>query len=167
MSNFGILAFDPGGTTGWALFHADRMPTINGFEYSNQKWSCGQLGPGPHHNEMYHLMEQMAVQYFTVVIESFEYRNKERPGLELVSREYIGVAELFGKQRNVPVVQQSASQGKVKTRSFVRKVNLERLGLYRPGWGHAMDAYGHMLYYMINTGNVMREELLRKGWRVE
>lgn len=169
MANYGILAFDPGGTTGWASFQCDQIwnPLEEKFEYVDRKWTCGHLHYKnmDHHRTLYNFMGQMHVEKFQMVTESFEYRNKPRPGLELISREYIGIMRLYAQQRGVALTQQTSSQGKITPNSFVKKANLEKLGLWSSGWTHAMDAYGHLLYYMINQSMEIRDELLLKGWK--
>jgi len=56
---------------------------------------------------------------------------------------------------------------KLTKKSFVRKENLERLGLWVKGgastYNHQMDAFGHLLQYMIKN-NIQKQELLEKGW---
>lgn len=169
MSNYGILALDPGGTTGWASFQCDQIwnPIDEVFEYVGRQWTCGQLDlrPEDHHLTLYNLLGHFHVDKYMIVCERFDYRNKSRPGLELISREYIGVTRLFCQDRRIPLALQEASQGKITDKSFVKKENLQRLALWTPGWGHAMDAYGHLLWYMINHAHVLRDELLAKGWR--
>lgn len=169
MTNFGILALDPGGTTGWASFQATQIwnPLEGKFEYVGRQWTCGHLDlpHEDHHLSLYNLLGQMHLAKYQLVCESFEYRNRSRPGLELISREYIGVTRLFCQERRVPLTLQSASQGKITDKSFVKKENLQRLALWAPGWTHAMDAYGHLLYYMINHSHTIRDELLEKGWK--
>lgn len=165
MQNFRLIALDPGGTTGWATFTALKMPVVGGssdeFEYHSVEWKCGQVGPYEHHQELYAMLCSFQVQETHVICESFEYRNKTRPGLELITREYIGVAKLFCAERNVQLHMQSASMGK----GFVRDTNIKRLGLWSVGWKHAMDSYRHLLYYMINAGHIIEHELLTSGWK--
>src|SRR6266496_5385448 len=177
MTSFRILALDPGGVTGWATYTALKMrdPFTNEYEYLNEDWTGGQLGnfdgkkwkPAKHHNELETLLGMQHVHDFTVVCEAFDYRNESRSGLVLMSREYIGVVERFCQERNVPLVMQSASVGKITKKGFVRKENLERLGLWVKGggstWDHMMDSYGHLLQYMIKN-NVKKNELLEVGW---
>jgi len=170
MGDYTIVALDPGGTTGWASLNADAVMVDEYNEIANTEWRCGQLGPDKHHKELAVLLEMNHTAHYTIVCESFEYRNQSRPGLELVSKEYIGVAEYIQQDRNIaPVVYQGAAQGKVGKKSFVKKVNLERLGLWSPGYPHAMDGYGHLLYYIIHSKLPefldLRHALLEKGWR--
>jgi hypothetical protein len=42
-----IIAFDPGGTTGWATWQQDNVSIWN-----EPRWSRGQLGPEEHHEEL-------------------------------------------------------------------------------------------------------------------
>ena len=169
MTTLTIIALDPGGTSGWATYRALRMidPNTNEYEYFDEEWNGGQLGPEPHHKELDFLLGIEHTEDYTIVCESFDYRNASPAGLNLMSRDYIGVVNRFAQERNVPVVMQSASMGKVTKKSFVRKENLERLGLWVKGgaskWNHMMDAYGHLLQYLIRN-DIRREYLLQKGW---
>ena len=178
MTLFRIIGLDPGGTTGWATYTAEKkkmLPYEDATnvvltQYLNEEWTCGQLATHDHHKILNDFLGMQQVEETLIVCESFDYRNQSKPGLELISREYIGIVKLFSQERNVPYVLQTASQGKVRDndKSFVRKENLERLGLWVKGgastWNHAMDAYGHILYYMIHN-HIQRDELLRKGWK--
>lgn len=171
---FRILGLDPGGTTGWGSFTSEERydPTSKATVYTKYKFECGQIGPEPHHDELWELLELQQTDHFIIVCESFEYRNRARAGLELVSKEYIGLVNLFYRQRmQIPgqsLFFQTAAMGKVQPNhknSFVKPRNLKRLGLWWPGHGHAMDGYGHVLFWMIHSGNIMKQELLQKGWR--
>jgi len=178
MGTFRILSLDPGGVTGWATYTTLRMmpPDSNEYEYLDEEWAGGQLGEwtgkkfkaAPHHEELETLIEMSIVEEFLVVCESFNYRNASPAGLELISRDYIGIVDLLAKKRGFEVVKQEASFGKVTKKSFVRKENLEKLGLWVKGgasvWNHQMDAYGHLLQYMIKNG-IRKNYLLEIGWK--
>lgn len=173
-----ILSFDPGGTTGWASYTAEVMTTCDGKtkEYYDQAYTCGQLGPEPHHDTLWALLELQAVSHMVIVCESFEFRNtiadKNRGNLELVSKEYIGVIKLFVQQRSKTsykelrpkLVFQTASVGKPRNkpgnRTLVTDDDIKTLGLWYPNNRHAMDATGHLLHYMIKQDK--REDILRK-----
>lgn len=154
-----IIALDPGGTTGWASVRLEprKVPEFN----------CGQLAADNHHSELNTLLGLNHTDNYTVVCERFEYRAYSRAGLVLDSREYIGVAKLFCQERNVPLVMQSAAQGK----GFVKDINIKRLGLWSMGWPHAMDAMRHLLFYIANGGSddtLVRElgqKLLKEAWK--
>jgi len=170
MTNFKILAVDPGGTTGIATYSALRImnPNTNQYEYMDESFWGTQLGPEKHHDELDMLLGMQHVENYTIVCESFEYRNRSRAGLVLVSQQYIGVIERFAQERKVQLVMQSSSVGKITKKSFVRKENLERLGLWEIGMGgrlnHMADAYGHILQYMVKN-NIQKSDLLERGWR--
>lgn len=163
-----IIAFDPGGTTGWATWTDDTKAddwAIPGI------WACGQLGPESHHLELDVLLGTQQTDQFTIVTESFEYRNNVRPGLVLDSVEYIGVMRRFCQERmkegDKALVQQTASYGK----GFVSDKNIRVLGLWYPAQKHAMDATRHLLAFMINSryGKTVlkdvRTDLLKRGWK--
>jgi len=150
-----IVSLDPGGTTGIA--YAVGL-TGEGWDYKVQ-----QLGPEAHHLVLHRRLERLYWEFehddMTVVYESFEYRNKERPGLVLDSVEYIGVTKTFSKANNVPTVKQTASMAK----GFVKDKNIKRLGLWSPGQPHAMDALRHLLFYQ--TTVLKDKAVLERGWK--
>ena len=160
-----IVALDPGGTTGWAYVDIANDGTL--------EFHHGMLVAQNHHKELYDALVRWHIGDYQIVCESFEYRNASRPGLELISVEYIGVMKYFCQDFEVAYHMQSASQGKVRDKpsAFVKPENLKRLGLWSPNQVHAMDAYGHLLYYLINVAAKTRLgyadlvlELLAKGW---
>jgi hypothetical protein len=164
MSNFGVVALDPGGTTGWATFNCDKIenPLDGVTEYVDWSWGRGQLDWNDHHNDLDVLLGTLQVQDYTVVCEGFEYRNRARAGLVLVSRDYIGVAKRFCQERKVPYVEQTAAQAK----GFVADRHIRKLGLWYSGNKHAMDATRHLLYYLIHTeGGEVSKSLLTRGWK--
>lgn len=168
-----ILSLDPGGTTGWAIYD-NSVP-----EGVHRMW-CGEIGPQEHHDELFDFMHE---QYYGpkednphdmriplyVICESFQYRNNLDKA-ELISCEYIGIVKYFQRQvADCKLYFQTAGQGKITPTSFVKLKHLEKLGLFEKGKKHAMDAYGHLLYYAIHSGNPEMAELrmsfLQGGWR--
>src|SRR5687767_4243289 len=105
-----IVALDPGGTTGWAMWQDEPM-SMHSSPWNH--FNAGQIGPEEHHLDLYAHLEHLHVSDFTVISESFEFRQNQvdanRRGINLMSREYIGVTKLFGKERRVPVVLQTAA----------------------------------------------------------
>lgn len=158
-----IVALDPGGTTGWAMVTLDND--------KEPQYNCGMFRSLQHHKELHDALGLWQTEKYTIVSESFEYRNASRAGLNLSSVEYIGVTRLFCQERNIPLYFQSASQGKIRDKptAFIKPENLKRLDLWSTGMVHAMDAYGHLLYFLIHTHeakSVMGKQLLQDGWRV-
>lgn len=163
-----ILALDPGGTTGWALYTADVIHNISGDsptpEYYNEKFDAGQIGPGPHHRRLWGLLEQWTVTNTIFVCESFEFRRNERDrnrtNIVLDSKEYIGVVNLYQQmfEHNTPehlrnhvavkVVYQTAAVGK----GFWTDAKLQMVKKFstpKSKWPHANDAMRHLLQYMV------------------
>lgn len=141
-----ILAFDPGGTTGWTL-------------YSDETIVGGQLA-GQHHYDLYLLMRDYDPN--VIVYETFEYRNKSRAGLVLDSREYIGIIKLYAEINEVDIIAQTPAQAK----GFVTDDKLKKMKLYYPGMPHMCDAMRHLVYYIVNhTELPLRTELLEKAYK--
>lgn len=160
--NYRIIAFDPGGTTGWASYSAFAIDDVNGNgtrTYHNETWAQGQLGPEEHHGQLNALLELQRVKDYTLVSESFEFRNRARDGLELISREYIGVIKLFAEEEEVSLYMQTAAQGK----GFITDRKIKAAGLWHPGWKHAMDATRHLLFHMVNKQR--RMDLVERWWK--
>jgi len=170
-----ILSFDPGGSTGWAKYE-----DISG----TSAFTCGTFGPEEHHLDLeefildeYKVCAQARIPMY-VVCESFEYRN-DLDKAELISKEYIGIVKLVRWHcYDLRLVFQTAAMGKIRDDrpkrkgSFVQKRHLEKLGLWIPGREarHAMDAYGHLVYYVLHSGNPdvarLRTQMLEAGWRM-
>jgi len=161
--NFRVIALDPGGTTGWATYSAQTSSYISTagkqYLYADEEWACGQIGPEEHHLDLYEFLELQHIHDTVVVCESFEYRNyRHRDNLNLMSKEYIGVTKLFGQERDVPVVFQTAGAAK----PFVTDQKLKKMGLWYPGQKHAMDAMRHLVFHLVNKNR--RTDLI-KCWK--
>jgi hypothetical protein len=156
--NYRVIGIDPGGTTGWAVYSAYRILVDKKYVYTNEHWTCGQLGPEKHHQALEQLLGLQRVETYVVVTERFTDRIKQT-AVNLMAREYIGVVEKYCQEEGVELVMQSSSQAK----GFTRPPNLKRLGLYVYTKKHAMDAYKHVLWYLIN-GRPKRDTWLERGW---
>lgn len=161
-----ILGLDPGGTTGWASYDAEvieRPDKPGTYEFYNEKWNSGQIGPNKHHGNLWALLELKHARNFIIVCESFEYHREQRDNVVLVSLEYIGVTKLFYEQRlqytatPLELVMQTASTGKSfwypkKPGTQQRDATkLKAVNHYSPGMTHANDAMAHLLHYMTFT----------------
>lgn len=166
-----VIGLDPGGTTGWATYTAEYIPNPNTtgpadrYEFHSEEWACGQLGPGPHHDALWSFLELQAVSQTVIACESFEFRQgKQRAGIVLDSCEYIGIVKLFveQRQRSLPnnfrmdLVMKTAGQAK----SFITDDKIKKLGLWYPGHRHAMDAYRHLLHFLLI--NEQRHDIARR-----
>lgn len=129
-----IIALDPGGTTGWAML----IPTA-----STPTILVGQIGPHEHHKDLWKFLTKEEPD--VIVNEAFVYQKRDR--VNLMSREYIGVAKLYHQLTGTPFLQWTASEGKF----FWTDKKLEQLGLLsRPldKFAHQNDATRHLLYYV-------------------
>jgi hypothetical protein len=81
-----------------------------------------------------------------IVMEDFEYRNRARAGLNLFPVQLIGIARLYEMraQHQVGLTLQKAAQGK----SYYKDETLKRLGLYKRGVPHGLDAMRHVLHWL-------------------
>jgi hypothetical protein len=169
-----IVALDPGGTTGWASYDCevlrDQDQFVPTFEYYEEKWNSGEIGPDAHHTSLWNLLGLKRAQNYVVVCESFEYRKGLRDNVVLVSLEYIGVAKLFvDMEPQTPTTpmwihMQTAAEGKgfwypkIPGTQKRDASKLKAVGKYRPGQTHANDAMAHLLHYMEQDMN--RKDLL-------
>lgn len=125
-----VIALDPGVTTGYAEgFIEDGLMTI----------VSGQMKL-THDGLWASLCLSMPD---TLVCESFEFRRAARDNLELYSCELIGVVSLYCEQNKIPLVKQTAAQGK----GFYSDHKLKADRLYRISMPHANDAIRHLLYW--------------------
>lgn len=181
MTTFTALAIDPGGTTGWAYYRAEKM--VDPFddlkaypgdiaiadmseipqeavEWYDEEWTCGQLGPEDHADELLTLLELNHTAEYQVIVERFVPRpGKIGAKLEPAPR-YITIAEMFCKERGLEMHLQNVGQVK----PFVKDANIKKLGLWTPSQRHAMDGMRHLLFWLCN-GPYKRTDLLRKGWK--
>jgi hypothetical protein len=159
-TNFRVIGIDPGGTTGWATYSAYRTYDMidKVYTYEDVEWTCGQLGPDPHHLALEQLLGLQRVRYYTVVCERFTDRVTGH-SVDLTAREYIGVIQKYCQEDEVDLVMQMSAQAK----KFTNSKNLRELGLYRAKDKHAMDAYKHCLWYLIH-GKPKMYSLLETGW---
>jgi len=148
-----ILALDPGGTTGWA-------------SWTDGQYNCGQIGPDEHHLELWDFLGNQQTANFTIVCESFEFRQRARAGLELISKEYIGVAKLFKQERMLELhnnqVQKLVFQTAAMGKGFIKDDKIKAKGLWTKGQKHAMDAMRHLLYYQVIT---LRQTDIMWDWK--
>lgn len=173
-----VLALDPGGTTGWSSYTAERMGSYDAdkehFEYYNEKWACGQIGPDDHHLRLYEFLGTQQTEEYTIVYESFEFRNQtkdaERDNINLMSREYIGVTRLFaqarmdGREGQLLSFQTAGkAKGFIPDKGPMANKKIKDAGLWYPNQKHAMDATRHLLYHLVNrTG---RWDLVERWWK--
>lgn len=164
---FNVLAFDPGGTTGWAHSMLSG-PVPEPVELKHIYLTTGELGPDPHHERLFNMLHEMSkieesadpwqeIAPLEVVSEPFHFRqHKDNPrqGLELVSCEYIGVIRLACAQLGLTYYDRF-TPGEAKT--YVTDKKLDLLGwLQEPVYPmrHRNDALRQLVKYLIVRKNI-------------
>lgn len=139
-----IMTFDPGGTTGWALWDPMR-------KYLDEPYiKSGQIGPEQHHYELNILLDQYEPN--RVIYERFD--NRANAAAELISLEYIGVIKLWAQcnQPRITLLDQGVSDMKAWIEAKNGYAKLKATGLWIPGKPHENDARGHLLFHLFHRG---------------
>lgn len=153
--NYRVIAFDPGGTTGWASYTAMKKEGVKP-QFWESFWDCGQLGQDKekHGYFLRKLLNEQELEDTVIVCERFNDRQSEH-AVDLVSREYIGVIETWCQEFHVPLIMQMPSYAK----GFVKDDNLRKAGVWSPRQKHAMDGYRHLIAFLVHKEN--RIDLLK------
>jgi hypothetical protein len=136
-----VLAFDPGETTGWAVFHrttentelidagqATTWPLKVGVENFNTLFQ--QFSPNIIVYESYHI---------------YSWKANQHKNSEVATIQVVGCLQTLAIQNVLPYTAQTAQIGK----TFVNDAKLEDWGLWIPGLRHARDAIRHGCYYIL------------------
>jgi hypothetical protein len=178
---FNVMAYDPGGTTGWAFislpkYVIDEKGSEN-VELKDLYLTTGEFGPDLHHQEIYEGLTQLGrVEYppLEVVFEPFTYRQfiteddqghtrASRHKVELISAEYIGVIKLACSQLGLSYYDRF-TPGEAK--SYVTDEKLRLLGwLQTPitPMRHRNDALRQLVKYLLVKKGVKHP--LTTQWR--
>jgi len=132
------MALDPGVTTGYAIGSLTELASPCSYEFSLELNGQAKLST----RQLQLTLSSIAPDI--VIAEAFDYRNRARSGLELYSRNLLGVTEAWCESSNTKLTEPSAGYGL----GFFDNAKLERLGIYRAGLPHAMDATRHLLQWM-------------------
>lgn len=145
-----IISFDPGGTTGYVIHKVrpKNSQTAGGGYHYTDSWIGDQLGPEEHHIDLWKLLTREDPDI--VVCEAFNYqirRNQQvdMPGVVLMSRNYIGVIELYCALTKTPLHMQQPSTIGIK---WLDDEALKKLKIHTPGKPHKNDAARHLVYYV-------------------
>lgn len=140
-----LVALDPGGTTGIARTMFNKTDGTCGKVYVDE------LG-GAHHKLLWDFLCKESPD--VIIYERFTHQNRQSNdagagigAIDLVSREYIGVARLYAQLTSKKTAPQMPDTGKKLWPD--RKVR--GLDLWHPGMPHAMDATRHLLYFVTQT----------------
>ena len=125
-----VVAFDPGGITGVALY--DSLVDTPGMIPVAQLHKLA---------EVWELLQSTKPDL--IVFERFSYQRRDKVVLTPV--EVIGVIKLWADLHDVPYKAQMPSQAM----GFWKDDKLKRIEQWRTGQPHAMDALRHLLYYLV------------------
>lgn len=126
-----IVTFDPGRTTGVAIYNGDAPP----YEEKLLVYEA----PADH---ALFFQDLENLNPHEIVYERFQYQR--RPNVDLYPVEVIGVIKLYADQYGTVLKEQTPAQAK----NLWTDSKLKHLGLWEPSRPHAMDALRHLLYYM-------------------
>lgn len=181
---FNVLAFDPGGTTGWAraVLPGPFLPDDT-VELRDIQLTTGELGPKEHHSDLYDLIVDEAhdtpdildptleVPPLEVVFEPFHYRQNVvgedggtfRGKVELISAEYIGVIRLACAQLGLSYYDRF-TPGEAK--AWTTDIKLQKLGWFQTPatpMRHRNDALRQLVKYLIVKRGIRHP--LTTAWR--
>ena len=169
---FNVLAFDPGGTTGWA--HAISYKPEP--ELEDISLTTGELGPLFHHEELHELILRQKdilnpnFAKMEIVFEPFHYRQNVvgdggtfRGKVELISAEYIGIIKLACAQLGLTYYDRF-TPGEAKAYVTDKKLELlEWLQEPRHPMRHRNDALRQLVKYLIVKKGIQHP--LTTAWR--
>lgn len=126
--------FDPGGTTGWVYAKVEK-----GQPFELVEAEQAQFTP----RDLYSLCDRLRPEH--VVAESFAFRQgKQRPKVVLISRDLLGVLNLWCDQHDVPLTLQRPADAK----PYATDAKLRALDLWFVGAEHARDAARHFIWWL-------------------
>lgn len=174
---FNVLAFDPGGTTGWAQAILTG-PIKDDVKLSDIALSTGEFGPEEHHEDLHCALFNLqddagyyGLSWPEIVFEPFHYRQNVvgegvgfRGKVELISAEYIGVIKLACAQYNMTYYDRF-TPGEAK--AYVTDEKLRRLGwLQEPvtPMRHRNDALRQLVKYLIVKKGIQHP--ITSAWRI-
>lgn len=173
---FNVLAFDPGGTTGWAWAILPVIPET--VELTDIEIRTGEFGPREHHMDLEewirfasYISEDGNVPQVEIVFEPFHYRQnvvgegeKFRGKVELISAEYIGVIKLACAHLGLTYYDRF-TPGEAKR--WTTDLKLQKLGWFQtPAHPkrHQNDALRQLVKYLIVKKGVRHP--LTTAWRI-
>jgi len=144
-----VVAFDPGGTTGWAIFELDTEAVIidtSNVLFFRDHVKQGQLGGNEEHHKL--LWMFLARERPDVIVgERFDNRGNEFA--KLMSREYIGILKLYvAMNPEVVLMWQGADQAF----GWATDAKLRRLAILcvpLKQWKDANAALRHLVYHLV------------------
>jgi len=147
-----LLAFDPGGTTGFMLgtFNPQTGLIIPG------SVAFGEIGPNPHHTPLGRFIEETAFNHPHFMVVTEDYIPEFGRAQNYVALEYIGVMEYVSRKNLISFERQSRN-----IKPYWTKEKMMAVGVWPRGKKHAQDAARHWLTYASKTSRPMNLNLAR------
>lgn len=133
-----LLAFDPGGTTGWYLATFD--PATGEVRQGSHRW--GELDKPDHHALLWHLLSTTLAAHPHLMVVTEMYVPEFGRAQNYIAMEYNGVIAAFCRVHQVSLERQPRAIKKYWTRDKMMSV-----GFWRKGSTHVQDAARHWLSY--------------------
>lgn len=130
-----VIAFDPGVTTGFAVGEIDESSGLMKVQTAQAKLD---------HKDLWSWLNNFKPDH--IVCERFDFRQGARSGLELISRELIGIIELYCQSNDCKLKMQSPGQV-IGDKCYWSDAKLKQTSIYRRGNIHANEAAKHLLYW--------------------
>jgi hypothetical protein len=146
-----LLAFDPGGTTGW--FQATFDPETGQIDPGTARY--GEVS-GRHHGSLDNMLNLNLLNNPNLMIVTEDYIPEFAQAQNVVALEYIGVMEAFAQTKAVSFERQSRNIKKFWTREKMMAV-----GVWPRGKTHAQDAARHWLAYAAKQSRPLHMNLAR------
>jgi len=147
-----LLAFDPGGTTGWAL--ATFNPETGEIADDTKRW--GELDKQGHHTQLWSLLRLTLDDHPHLMVVTEDYTPEFARAQNYIALEYIGVMEAFCKLNKVSFERQSRN---IKPFWTLKKMRAVRF--WPPGKKHAQDAARHWLTYAAKQSRALHINLAK------
>jgi hypothetical protein len=128
-----LIAFDPGDTTGFAIFSDEGV--------------CVQIGQIPF-RDMPEWLQSLMGEYSTIVVEDYRiqsHKAKQQSGSTVKAAQVIGMLKLFASEIRAKVVMQRAN---------IKSIALKWSQIKLPSdhaQTHQYDAYLHGIYYLVSN----------------
>ena len=147
-----LIAFDPGGTTGyyWAAFTSagDIVP---------HSMSWGQLTNTAHHGQLLQLLEDALAITPHLMLVAEDYRPEWARAQNYIALEYLGIIQGFAQRNLVSLYRQSRDK-----KDWWTTQRLQRVDFWPRGQRHAQDAARHWLAYASTLNSALQRNLLLK-----
>ena len=140
-----LVALDPGGTTGYAIFNHLTLQEAGQLDTGSQEEALKLfeplLGVGDRDRNRNRNIDAVVMEDHRV----YQNRIEQHAGSSLSTPRLIGMIETLCLQHSIPWHKQPASMPK----QFVTDEKLKAWGLYLPGKRHARDAIRHACYFIL------------------